>query len=382
MRILFVADGRSPIALQWIEYFTKTHEVHLVSTFSCQPELKLASLNILPVAFSAASSASTGERRGLRRLLSTGVRTTLRNWGGPFTLPAAGSKLNALVNAIKPDLVHAMRIPYEGMLASEAALSVPLLISIWGNDFTLHGRSTPFMAAATRKTMRRANALHSDTQRDLRLAEHYSFVASKPTILLPGNGGVRSEVFYPAKQTPATPRLINPRGLRAYVRNDIFFRAIAVVIKELPMLQIDCPDMQNEPEALRLVEKFKLVNHVNLLPKLNPKDLAERYRMAQVMVSPSTHDGTPNSLLEAMACGVFPIAGDLESIREWITPGKNGLLVDPANANALAAAILQAFSESNLRAQAAQINQAIIAERADYKMGMAKAEAFYEQVLA
>ena len=41
-------------------------------------------------------------------------------------------------------------------------------------------------------------------------------------------------------------------------------------------------------------------------------------------VSPSTHDGTPNTLLEGMACGSFPIVGDLESLREWIEPGLTG----------------------------------------------------------
>ncbi|NJN44014.1 MAG: hypothetical protein HC806_04330 [Anaerolineae bacterium] len=64
MKILFVADGRSPIALNWIKHFTQTgHEVHLVSTFPCQPDLKLASLHIIPVAFSGAVG-ETASRSG------------------------------------------------------------------------------------------------------------------------------------------------------------------------------------------------------------------------------------------------------------------------------------------------------------------------------
>ncbi|HEY4718004.1 MAG TPA: hypothetical protein VIH14_03230, partial [Anaerolineales bacterium] len=56
MRLLFVADGRSPTALNWIEFFTGgDHEIHLASTYPCQPELKLASLHMVPVAFSAAA---------------------------------------------------------------------------------------------------------------------------------------------------------------------------------------------------------------------------------------------------------------------------------------------------------------------------------------
>jgi glycosyltransferase involved in cell wall biosynthesis len=62
------------------------------------------------------------------------------------------------------------------------------------------------------------------------------------------------------------------------------------------------------------------------------KKWADVFRGAQIVVSPSIHDGTPNSLLEAMACGCFPVAGDLESIREWITHGQNGLLFDANDA--------------------------------------------------
>ena len=48
-------------------------------------------------------------------------------------------------------------------------------------------------------------------------------------------------------------------------------------------------------------------------------------------------------ILEGMALGALPVAGDIESIREWITQGKNGLLFDPNDPRAVAAAILSAL---------------------------------------
>ena len=52
MRILFVADGRSPIALNWIGYFLEQgYEVHLASTFACPADVRLASFTVIPVAF-------------------------------------------------------------------------------------------------------------------------------------------------------------------------------------------------------------------------------------------------------------------------------------------------------------------------------------------
>ncbi|UYN90552.1 MAG: glycosyltransferase family 4 protein [Anaerolineales bacterium] len=380
MRILFVADGRSPITQQWLAYFIEQgYQVHLASTFVCEAQPGLASLHHTPVAYSGAG----GGRKAARGLLPTGLRTALRNLAGPLTLPGAAAGLQAVIRQVQPQLVHALRIPYEGMLAATAMQNspLPLLLSVWGNDFTLHARSTPLMAAATRRALRRASGLLADTQRDLRLAQDLALPAGAPTLAVPGNGGVRRDLFHPPKQPFATPRIINPRGIRAYVRNDVFFKALSIVVKDVPELQVDCPAMANEPQAEAWVRQYGLQTHVNLLHKLTPADLAERYRHAQLMVSPSTHDGTPNTLLEAMACGLLPVAGDLDSIREWITPSENGLLVNPNDADALASAILHGLSDATLRSKAASLNSTLIAERADYHTGMRRAESFYQAIL-
>jgi glycosyltransferase involved in cell wall biosynthesis len=110
--------------------------------------------------------------------------------------------------------------------------------------------------------------------------------------------------------------------------------------------------------------------------------MAEVYRRAAVLVSPSVHDGTPNTLLEGMASGCFPVAGDLESIREWITDGENGLLTDATDPVRLAESIVRALESKDLREQAAGLNAKRIAERAEYKACMSQASAFYERVIS
>jgi glycosyltransferase involved in cell wall biosynthesis len=134
-------------------------------------------------------------------------------------------------------------------------------------------------------------------------------------------------------------------------------------------------------EAVETVQKLGVESAVELLPARPHAQMAELFRAAQVVVSPSTHDGTPNTLLEAMACGCFPVAGDLDSIREWIKPGENGLLVDPGDPAALAAAILRGLNDAALRKQAAGRNAAIIAERAEYTRNMTRVVGFYEKLL-
>ncbi len=100
---------------------------------------------------------------------------------------------------------------------------------------------------------------------------------------------------------------------------------------------------------LRWVRELDLDEHVSLLPLQTRAQMAGHFQQALVAVSPSTHDGTPNTLLEGMACACFPIAGDIESLREWIVPGVNGLLVDPGDPAALADGILLALDQRELR---------------------------------
>ena len=391
MRILFVADGRSPIALNWMRYFIAAgHEVHLASSFPCQAEAGLASFTIIPVALSevkaSGSSAPSGSSRErlLRKVLPVGLRTGLRQWLGPLTLPRAARQLRGLIAEIQPELVHAMRIPYEGMVAALAMQdgSLPLLISVWGNDFTLHAPSTPLMRRYTRLALRRADALHSDCQRDQRLAAEWGFDPAQPALVAPGAGGIQLEVFYPdPAQQDEPPLVLNPRGLRAYVRSDTIFKAFQRVHAQRPEVRFACSGMAGESEAQRWVDELNLSGAVELLAPLKRDEMAALFRSAQVMLSITTHDGTPNTLLEGMASGCFPIAGELESIREWITPGVNGLLVDAGDAEALAEAILQALDDNDLRAGARDYNLDLVRERAESGGVMRQVENFYMNMI-
>ncbi|HJW90141.1 MAG TPA: glycosyltransferase family 4 protein [Anaerolineales bacterium] len=402
MKILYVADGRSPIALNWIEYFlTQGHEVHLASTFACDPPLPLASLTWTPVAFSEKKAAhqqlAGGSNRFIWKPSAVRLRTAVRQWLGPLTFPLAARKLSQLIAEIKPDLVHAMRIPYEGMLAALALEGLPpsrfgsagrkvppLLVSVWGNDFTLHAKATPILASYTRRTLLQATALHSDCQRDLRLARDLGFEPSRPAVVLPGNGGVRLDWFYPPAnpaERAVYPTVINPRGFRAYVRNDTFFAAARRVLARHPEIKFICPSMAGEAQAHRWIAEVGIDQAVTLLPKVPLAQMANLFRQAHVAVSITTHDGTPNTLLEAMACGCYPIAGDLESLHEWITPGVNGMLVDPNDPAVLAEAIITCLQDVELRAKVAQHNGQLVRERASYAQNMEEAARFYRSLI-
>lgn len=412
MRLLFIADGRSPTALNWIEYFVESGlEVHLASTFACKPELKLASLSIIPVAFSGFVGEKTfnDEIGSLQRILygtnTIRLRTKIKQWFGPLTLSRTARELNHLILQVKPDLIHAMRIPYEGMAAALAyrrnddrrnlreAFFPPLIISVWGNDFTLHAPSTPIMNRYTHLVLDRADGLHTDCQRDLRLAYNLGYSKDKPAVVLPGGGGVRTEIFFPKMNSNSKflnlednkhqERLfvINPRGFRSYIRNDAFFQAVPEVLGRFPDVKFICPAMADSEQARLWVDRLGIASSVDLLKNVSRREMADLFHKSLISISPSTHDGTPNTLLEAMACGCFPIAGDIESLREWITTDVNGLLVDPTNPHEIAAAILEVLRDEELRNKAAEINYNLIAKKAEYKQVMAKAMTFYQELV-
>ncbi len=382
MRLLFVADGRSPIAQNWIRYFVERgDEVYLASPFVCSTDFPITGLEITPVAFSGMIKTYPSSYNSPYHGLRLSPLRIIRNLLGPLTISRASQRLREFIKRVNPDLVHAMRISYEGMLAADAYTGVPLLVSVWGNDFTLHAPANWLMRHYTSWTMQVADALHADCQRDIRLGKQWGFEADRPKLVIPGNGGIRAEIFYPPEKGIQEPVVINPRGLRTYVRNDIFFQAIPLVLAKRRDAKFICASMEGEPQAMQWIERLNLSSAVELMPPLPYAKMAEVFRRAQVVVSPSIHDGTPNSLLEGMACGCFPVAGDLDSLREWIRPGENGLLTDVTDPQKLAEAILHALDNKDLREQAAGLNQKMIFERAEYTRCMAQVAGFYQTII-
>ena len=156
---------------------------------------------------------------------------------------------------------------------------------------------------------------------------------------------------------------------------------IGLVLKSVPDAFFVCTAMRGQPQAQGWVNKLGLENHVLLLPYLPQGDLWRLFNRSLVYLSLSSHDGTPNTFLEAAACGCFPVVGDIESLREWISDGENGLLVNPRDAQAAAAAVTRAIRDSHLREHARERNRALLAERADMRKVRQQYSAFISQIM-
>ena len=391
MKILFVADGRSPTALSWLRYWVEAgHTVHLVSTFPCDIPAGLASFHVVPVAFGNMAGTQVNNtsvmppRPGKLGSLRSFLRR-LRYFLGPLSLPFYQARFRSLVDEIQPELVHALRIPFEGMLSTATPPGIALVISTWGNDITLHARGSFLMSYWTRRAFNRADGLITDTQRDIHLAYEWGFEHGKPTLTVPGSGGIRLEEIATVSgsetlpdELPDVPIIVNPRGQRpGSLRQDVFFQAIPAVLREFPQAVFVCPSLRGDNKSERLVDILGIRSNTKLWPRLSQAQLWKLFQKSQIFVSPSVHDGTPNSLLETMACGCFPVVGDIESMREWVQPGINGMLADATKARSIADAIVQAISQPALRESAAKYNAALIVERAAYLPNMARVEMFY-----
>lgn len=75
------------------------------------------------------------------------------------------------------------------------------------------------------------------------------------------------------------------------------------------------------------------------------QDMPELYGLMDVFVLPSWREGFPRSPMEAAAMGKPVVVTDIRGCRETVTAGLTGLVTSVRDAKALAAAILEVFSE-------------------------------------
>lgn len=93
------------------------------------------------------------------------------------------------------------------------------------------------------------------------------------------------------------------------------------------------PELNN---LKQLVLKLKLTNDVYFTGRLEPSEMAELYRSADIMINTSRVDNTPNSIIESLACGTAVISTNVGGIPNLVTHEYDALLVDPGDCEAIA----------------------------------------------
>ena len=96
----------------------------------------------------------------------------------------------------------------------------------------------------------------------------------------------------------------------------------------------------------RLCRSLGLDGCVTFLGPVSHRDVARHLAQAELAVIPSLVEATSLFALEALATGKIVIASDSEGLRDVIN-GSNGVLVDPCDHRAIAAAIQEATSDQS-----------------------------------
>ncbi|MFZ2322421.1 MAG: glycosyltransferase family 4 protein [Ignavibacteriaceae bacterium] len=93
----------------------------------------------------------------------------------------------------------------------------------------------------------------------------------------------------------------------------------------------------------------KIPFKVHQLGKLkNENEIVMAYNAADVYVAPSLEDNLPNTVMEAMACGVPVVAYNVGGIPDMINNGDNGILAELKSAEELAKGIYLILSDAVL----------------------------------
>ncbi len=130
---------------------------------------------------------------------------------------------------------------------------------------------------------------------------------------------------------------------------DAFGRARSRGCPDDVKLVIIGDEISKYPGLRQSVHKHKLDKHVRFLGFQPMETLAAFYRLARAFVFPSLYEGFGLPPLEAMACGTPVVTSNVSSLPE--VAGDAALLVDPYDAEAIAAGIGQALTDEPLRAE-------------------------------
>ncbi len=350
MRICLLAHAASIHTRRWADFFAGAgHEVHVVSLTPAE-----------------ASPGTTLHVVGHRRH----VHQQRTNWHYLRSLSA----LRRTLRAIAPDLINAHFLTSNGVLgALTRPPGVPLAISVLGSDVLVIPRRSRLLAAAARWAIRRADLVTT-------VAEHLTAATRE----LAGGGrivtctyGVDRGTYVPGRDPAERSAVIlSNRRLEAVARMPIVLEAMEKLCAAGSPLTLDIVGGGGDEAALR--ERARSLTEsgtVRFVGEGLPTDeMVGRLREAALYVSMTATDGASLSLLEAMACGAFPVVSDIPANRPWIESGVTGRLVPLDDAAALAAALDESWGAPELRRAAAARNATRIAESADFQIGMRELE--------
>jgi len=155
-------------------------------------------------------------------------------------------------------------------------------------------------------------------------------------------------------------RLLKDKGIREYAESATIIKQKYPKISFRLVGWIEDNPASISKKELDLWVKQGIIEYLGKLSDVRPA-IAE----SSVYVLPSYREGTPRTVLEAMAMGRPIITTDAPGCRETVQHGKNGFLVPVKNAPALVNAMEQFIRQPELTEQMGKASRQIAIEKYD-----------------
>jgi glycosyltransferase involved in cell wall biosynthesis len=257
-----------------------------------------------------------------------------RNGTNPFCDLRTYRELKSFLKDYKPDKVFAYQaktVVY-GSLAAKAngITDIFLLIAGLGSVFRGKGLKNKIIKTIMKTEYRLAcNAskkvfFQNNDDKNEFIGD--GLVQEDKTVIINGSG-VNLEKFKP-EPLPDTPaflfigRLIKDKGVKEYLEACKAIKAEYQAVRCLLVGPYDSNPSALQPHELQSFVDLGIIEYYG-----EQTDVRPYLKQCSTYVLPSYHEGTPKTVLEAMATGRSIITSDAPGCRETVTDGYNGYLV-------------------------------------------------------
>lgn len=299
-----------------------------------------------------------------------------RTGTNPLREYAARRHFHELFSRLRPHGVFAANPkPVFHALPTAAAVAVPrrvAMITGLGHAFIAHGvRAWLLRVAATklyRSAMRCATTVFFQNPDDRDEFLTRRLLPTSSDVRICRGSGVdlaRFETVEPPRSGPVflmVSRLLGEKGVREFVE------AARIVRRADPRCRFRIAGwIDSNPSAITREELDAWIVRGDVEYAGRLDDVRGELAAANVFVLPSYREGTPKSVLEAMAVGRPVITTDVPGCRETVVEGVNGLIVPARDARALAAACLELAANQSRRTEMGRASRALAEAKFDVR---------------
>ncbi len=162
-----------------------------------------------------------------------------------------------------------------------------------------------------------------------------SLLRGRPITVIPY--GIDVDIFQPRPKQPARQAIGLPEKARVllFVSNYLGTARKGLYLLDEALSELDVKDTLLLTIGHGAVGLKSSMRHIRLNHVTDDRLLAVVYSAADLLVLPSLEDNLPNTMMEALACGIPTVAFAVGGMPELIQPGSNGLLIPPGDVAAL-----------------------------------------------